>query len=126
MPYFSSPELFSDLYSRKIYIRGTIHHDTKGMPADAEAEAKKPVYGERRHQCCSLEREKLKAYLLTNTHPLPASGHYVNDEGNEEMCYSHFVLHNTKATRVLLTWVKLWLTTTVLLEHLEMVGNSFN
>jgi hypothetical protein len=83
--YFSSPQLFSDSHNRKINCCDTVHHNRQGMPTDCGLKKLKLWKGD---IVCKVKgstsavcwKDKRQVYLLTNMN-LPASGHFVGEEG---------------------------------------------
>jgi hypothetical protein len=71
--YFSLLQLFLDIHSRKINGCGSVHHNRLGMPKKFQArdleteESWHSLYGEGGTSAV-CQKDKRKAYLLTNTH----------------------------------------------------------
>jgi hypothetical protein len=84
--YFSLPQLFSDLRNGKINCCGTVHQNRQIMPTDCGLKTLKLWKGD---IVCKVKggtsavcwKDKRQVYLLTNKNNLPASGHFVDEEG---------------------------------------------
>jgi hypothetical protein len=79
--YFTSPNLFNDLHSRKINACGTVRHNRKGMPSNfspKDLKMKKGdivsrVKGTLRAVCW---KDKRDVYVLSNMHLPPVEGNF--------------------------------------------------
>lgn len=85
--YFSSPTLFDDLFGRKINACGTVRHNRQGLPRDIGPKFQKLRRGDivtrvRGRLTVVRWKDKRDVYLLTNMHPPPAEGRFLDDSGN--------------------------------------------
>jgi hypothetical protein len=86
MDNYFSPQLFSDLHNRKITSCGTVHHNRQGMPANFGPKTLKLKKGDIIYKVkggiSTVLKDKREVYFLTNMHNLPASGYFLDKEGN--------------------------------------------
>jgi hypothetical protein len=84
--FFSSPRLFEDLAMTKIYCRGTVRPNRKGMPQDLGPRKMKLKRGDlhirtRGDLTAILWRDKCDIYVLTNIHNAPAESNFCDSNG---------------------------------------------
>ena len=85
--YFSSPALFDDLAERKINSCGTVRNDRRGMPQDIRPKHMKLKKGDivtrvKGHLSAVRWKDKRDVYVLTNMHPPPVEGNFVDESGH--------------------------------------------
>ena len=84
--YLSSPDLFDDLATKKIYCCGTVRPNRKGMPQDLGPKRMTLQWGNLQVQTrgdltAILWRDKRNVHILTNMHDAPAEGNFCDDNG---------------------------------------------
>ena len=85
--FFSSPDLFDDLAQKKISCCGTVRLNRKGMPKDLLPKTLKLKRGDLRvrtrgYMTAVAWKDKRGVCLLTNIHPPPTEGNYLDEHGN--------------------------------------------
>jgi hypothetical protein len=84
--FFSSPDLFSDLHSRKINCCGTVGLNQKGMPQEFR-KTMKLTHGDirtrvRGNLTAMIWKDKRHVNMLTNVHHPPAEGNFHDEHVN--------------------------------------------
>jgi hypothetical protein len=92
--FFSSPALFKDLATKKIYCCGTVRPNRKGMPQDQDPKKMEVKRGDihvgtRGHLTAILWRDKCAIYMLKNIHNAPAEGNFC--DSNRKAIKPHIV-----------------------------------
>jgi hypothetical protein len=85
--YFSSPDLFDDLLGRKINSCGTVRSDRRGLPPDIRQKSLKLKKGDvvtrvKGHLSVVRWKDKRDVYVLSNIHPPPVDGNFLDDSGH--------------------------------------------
>jgi len=84
--YFTSPDLFDDLFQRKINACGTVRQDRRGMPRDIRRKSLKLKRGDIVTRVRGTIRavrwkDRRDVYILTNMHAPPVEGNFTQESG---------------------------------------------
>ena len=84
--YFTSPDLFDDLFQRKINACGTFRQDRPGMPQDIRRKSLKLKRGDiltrvRGTIRAIRRKDRRDVYILTNMHASPVEGNFTQESG---------------------------------------------
>ncbi|PNF43126.1 hypothetical protein B7P43_G18025 [Cryptotermes secundus] len=85
--FFSSPDLFDELMTKKITCCGTVRPNRKGLPDDFRRRQFRLRKGDirvrvRQNMTALVWKDKRDVYMLTNMHSPPAEGNFCGEHGN--------------------------------------------
>jgi len=84
--YFTSPDLFDDLFQRTINACGTVRHGRRGMLRDTGPKYRKMKRGDIATRVRGTLRavrwkDRWDVYILTNMHAPPVEGNFTQESG---------------------------------------------